>query len=231
MTPADPSPTSKRSFLLQNYLPAVFKEDEGRYTRNWEIEKKPVYDPPFLNDYLLPYEEILLKGDEDLDAIADRIDRIPELLDPKSTEERLLPWLGKFAAFAVRRDVPVERTREALRRLIFLYRIRGTKEYLETLLTLFIDARVTVVDGQPDFQINRYSTIGVNACIGGASPWYFRVYLRFSAVSAGHAEFQAKLARELVDLAKPAHTAYTLEVVLPRMQIGVRSTINLDSIL
>jgi phage tail-like protein len=231
MTDAELLYQRKRRSVLLGYLPAIYSEDESRYDRDWLTATEPDWNPPFLNDYLIPYEQILFTGYEGSLAIEEEIRRLPELLDPGKTEERLLPWLGKWAAFAVRSDVPVERTREALKRLISLYPIRGTSEYIETLLELFIDAAVTVVDGQPDFEINRHSTIGLNSYIGGGAPWFFRVFLRYSATSAGRAEFHTKLANEIVEMAKPAHTAYSIEVVMPRMQIAVRSTINLDSIL
>lgn len=222
-----------RSTLLE-YLPAIYQEGENREARakvDWQRAKTPEYNRPFLDDYLLPYEQLLLKGDGEQVGIEQLIERMPEVFDPLETDERLLSWLAKWAAFKVRGDVPTDRIRRILGQIIGLYRIRGTKEYIETLLELFVDAAATVIDGVPEFEIARHSTIGVNACLGGGAPYFFRVFLRFSASTAGRAEFQARLASEIIELAKPAHTTFELEVVLPRMQIAVRSTINQDTIL
>ena len=42
---------------------------------------------------------------------------------------------------------------------------------------------------------------------------------------------QHKIATALIDLQKPAHTEYTFEIFTATMQIGVRSTIGIDTLL
>jgi hypothetical protein len=39
------------------------------------------------------------------------------------------------------------------------------------------------------------------------------------------------MAYEVVELAKPAHTTYEFEVNSPQMQVGIHSTVGLDTLL
>jgi len=42
---------------------------------------------------------------------------------------------------------------------------------------------------------------------------------------------QVQIAREVIELGKPAHTDYELAIVSPILQLGVHSTIGVDTLL
>jgi len=73
--------------------------------------------------------------------------------------------------------------------------------------------------------------VGMDTSLGGAPPHFFRVQLIAPKLSAPELEVQSRLAVSLIELSKPAHTDYELEIVSRQMQVGVYSTVGLDTIL
>ncbi len=223
-----------KSQLLE-YLPAIYQEadDSGRR--------------PFLNYFLLAFEKISL-GREDgifpeeadsrreaeatFQGLEEEIASLHLLFDPDETPEDFLTWLGSWAALSLRAGLSLLRRRRLVANIIPLYRIRGTKKYVEDLLRLHLDAASSVSDAQlPQLQVALHSTIGKDTYLGGGPPHFFRVTLVFPKEDPLEVAVQSQIARSVVDLAKPAHTYYELDVMSPRMQVGVHSTVGFDTIL
>lgn len=214
---------------LLEYLPAIYQEtNEGE-------------ESTFVGQLLTPFGRILLGGEEDASELGDvelkkgleeEIAALPELFDPGKTPEEFLPWLASWAALSFRPELDETRRRRLLARIIQLYRIRGTRKYLEDLLQLCVDASVSVNDAEiPGFQLERHSTVGVDAYIGGGPPHFFSVTLRAPKLSWEEKEKQIAIAHSIIELAKPAHTFYELSVDSPQFQIGVHSTVGVDTVL
>jgi hypothetical protein len=143
-----------------------------------------------------------------------------------------LDWLAGWAARNFHPEITEQQKRELIANIIPLYRIRGTRRYLERLLDIFLGGKSMVDDlAYPGIQIARYSTVAKDTYVGGSSPHYFRVRIAVSAEQRHQIEARRRLAREVIDQAKPAHTYYDLEIVTPRLQIKVHSRLGVDTFL
>ncbi len=191
---------------LLSLLPAIYRED------------------PLLGRYLLAFEQVLL-------GLERTIDEIGTLFDPLTTREEFLPWLSSWMAFTLRADLDVQQQRAFLARVIPLYRRRGTRQNLQELLSIFTRGIPTVTETTSEMEIGEASTLGVDTFIGGGPPHYFRVTVRLPKAEPEAQLRQSGIARALIDLEKPAHTYYDLDVVFPTMQIGKTSTIGVDTLL
>lgn len=218
---------------LLDYLPAIYHEtDDPNQTS-------------FLALYLRAFERILfggavLKSEDSAEdpseiiepGLEEEIAQIPSLFDPWQTPEEFLPWLANWAALSFHPDLSVERRRNLLAHIIPLYRIRGTRKYMEDVLELCLDTFVLVTDADiPEFQLGHHSTIGVDTYLDGGPPHFFSVRLIAPRLNEYQKEEQMAIAHAMLSLAKPAHTSYELALVSPRMQVGVHSTVGVDTVL
>lgn len=205
-----PTETKSVTSGLLQYLPAIYQDD------------------PFMGRFLLAFEKILL-GREDYPAPAPGeqpdadlnprgleqiIDGLSALYDPLTTPDEFLPWLSKWTALSLRADMTPEQQRRFVARIIKLYEYRGTRENLVHLLELFLVATPSVEVSEKD------------------QPYFFRVQITIpERESPEFVRRQMEIAQSLIELEKPAHTDYTLTVNTPTLQIGVYSTVGVDTLL
>ena len=223
--PIDPKAMSS---YLQN-LPAIFSDD------------------PFLGRFLLAFEQVLTG----LPGLADRepvppfgleeiIAAMATLFDPKASWDAILPgqerqeefvqWLAGWVALGLRADWDSAQKRDFLANIVPLYRGRGTKDNLAELLRIYTGLSPVITGPtETDFQIGVHSTIGVDTQISGSVPHLFHVSVTMPSIDTLQRQFQITTA--LIELQKPAHTEYTLRIFHDTMQIGVRSTIGVDTLL
>lgn len=209
----------KPSSYLQN-LPAIFSEE------------------PFLGRFLLAFEQVLTglkkKEGSPSEGLEEIIAAIATLFDPAETREDFLTWLAGWVALGLRADWTEAQKRNFLSRIVPLYRRRGTKENLAELLSIYTGLSPVITDADDvDFQIGVNSTIGVSTHIGGGIPHFFRVRVTLGKDESDPASLkrQNQIARALIEMQKPAHTDYELEIVSDTIQIGARSTIGVDTLL
>lgn len=243
-----------------DFLPAIYQDPEWKpsskdKSKDDQAETCPICGQSeasrdhknHLREFMEAFEKVLLGFDDyepplrraagpgDLGTViglGQKIERLFELFDPDLTPARFLPWLAGFAALSLRAGMAEEKQRRLIKAMIHLYRNRGTKRYLETLLELCLDVRSAVTEVEdPPLQLGVHSTVGVDAYIGGGPPYFFQVNLFTESLDAKDVEAQRQFAYEVIELAKPAHTTYELTFASPRMQIGVHSTIGLDTVL
>jgi phage tail-like protein len=222
---------------LLDYLPAIYQDPTDG--------NDPANGAQFLRRFLLPFEQVMLsrQGDAlpaagpyrragDFEPLEDEIAQIHLLFDAESTPEEFLHWLASWVALALRSDLSPSRQRRLVANIARLYRIRGTRRYLEELLKLHLDALPSVTDEDlPTFQIANHSTVGADTYLGGGPSFLFQVKLAFSEKEADHVARQRQLAREVIELERPAHTWFELRVIFPRLQLGVQSTVGVDTVL
>ena len=221
----------QRKKLLQ-YLPAIYQEPGTPEQAN--------YLPVFLESF----EKVLFGAEEKRSAEADakkpnaveslneKIGRLHELFDPAAAPEEFLPWLASWAALSLSPAMTPERKRLLIAKIIPLYRIRGTRKYLEEILRLCIEIPSAVIEEEiPPLQLGVHSTVGEDMRIDGGAPHFFLVRLMASDLDAVTVQAQRQLAYEVVELARPAHTGYEFQVLSPEMQVGVHSTVGLDTVL
>jgi phage tail-like protein len=223
---------------LMEHLPAIYQEQD------------PAHPKSFLGQFLLVFEKVLLGLDKDpqpaeaeseeaqpevqqeIEGLGEEIARLHTLFDPEETPEEFLSWLAGWAALSLRYDLSSARKRKLLAKIIPLYRIRGTRKYLEEMLSSCVDAVVSVSDAEePPMQFGVHATVGDDTYIGGGPPYFFSVILVAPKLSQQEKEKQLAIAHSVIELAKPAHTFYELSIVSPRMQFGVHSTVGLDTVL
>ena len=225
---------------LFEYLPAIYQEEGSKGQSN------------HLREFLEGFERVLLGyKDEDpqpggresaegqtreIEAEATGLGRKIELLntlfDPTTAPEAFLPWLAGWGALFLHSGMDIDRRRELIAQIIPLYKIRGTKKYLEDLLELCVDCDTSVHEEEiPALQLGVRSTVGKDTRIGGGPPHFFRVVLTAPKLTAAEVQMRRQMAYEVVELAKPAHTTYEFEVQWSQLQVGVHSTVGLDTVL
>jgi phage tail-like protein len=161
-------------------------------------------DNPFVGQYLWAFEQLLLDLERQISTLA-------SVFDPMEAREEFLPWLSSWVAFTLRADLDPIQQRRFLARIIPLYRRRGTLKNLQDLLAIFTTGLPTVEEAD--------------------DPHHFRVTLRLPQAAPAVQLRQIAIAHALIDLEKPAHTFYDLNLLVPTMQIGVTSHIGVDTLL
>jgi phage tail-like protein len=195
---------------LIEHLPAIYREGTSE-----DDERRA---DKFLRPYLQAFEQVLLDTEKDFPSLQQEVEDIPRLFDAEDTPERFLSWLAGWIALTLHPELIVSRRRRLIGEMAKLYRIRGTREYLQIILKLQLDAEPAVSDMDlPGLQIADHSTVGVDTYLGGGPPFLFHVNLALPRRDEGFAERQARLARDLLDMEKPAHTWYKLTWTYPRL--------------
>ncbi|MEP6620355.1 MAG: phage tail protein [bacterium] len=164
-------------------------------------------EQPFVGRYLWAFEQVLLELEQSIGNLA-------TLFDPAETRDEFLPWLSSWVAFTLRADLLPAQQRAFIARIVPLYRRRGTKQNLQDLLSIFTRGVPTIAEDDDT---------GV--------PHHFRITMRLPQAAPDVLLRQIAIAHALIDLERPAHTFYDLDLQFPTMQIGVTSTIGVDTLL
>jgi phage tail-like protein len=225
--PIDPKTAS--SYLRD--LPAIFSEDG------------------FLGRFLLAFEQVLTGlpdevGREPVPALGleEIIAGMATLFDPKASWDAILPeeerrteflhWLAGWVALGLRADWTDAQKRDFLSNVVRLYRQRGTQENLSELLRIYTGLSPVITGGEDaELQIGVNSTIGVDTVVSGGAPHFFHVSVTMPNPDAATLQRQRQIAMALIELQKPAHTDYELDIVFNTIQIGARSTIGVNTLL
>jgi phage tail-like protein len=174
---------------------------------------------PALRQLLGVFETILCEPHER--ALEVQIARIPMLFDvtphelPAWLSERrdaLLPWLAQWVALSGPGPVSLEGRRRLIGRIVPLYARRGTRHYVTELLRFFLpdNADIDVEDRQFRGLVLGQARIGLDAWLAEDRPFWFKVTIRMP--TGGRTDWRERI-RQVIDLAKPAHTTYDLELV------------------
>lgn len=153
-------------------------------------------------------------------ALADQIATIASLFDPHETPKEFLQWLAKWVALTHFSGLPMDRQRRLLATIVPLYGMRGTRHYLENILQYYLpEGTVIEIDdlGSTGFQVGD-TAVGIDTRLGGDTPFWFKVRILMSDNPAqweeeGAKERKKRQIRRVIDLAKPAHTMYELEIL------------------
>lgn len=197
-------------------------------------------EPNFVGVLLRAFEEILSgAGTEHGPSLNASVDALPRLFSAQDTPPEFLDWLSGWVALVHRADLEEEERRRFLQEAVPLYRWRGTRTGLRRIVQLYTGMEPTITEPGPDLRIGETTVVGAGR-IGGGLPHTFEVRVRLPdevAARAGEgavaerARRTHEVLRALIESEKPAHTVCTLVVEVPTMQIGVRSTIGLSTLL
>jgi phage tail-like protein len=187
------------------HLPAFFQEDPflGRFLLAFEriLSGLPAADPPNLPSVPIGLEQLL--------------DRIHTYFDPldrdgsgKSAPPDFLPWLATWVATSLREDWSDDTRRRFIANIVPLYRQRGTKAALQSLLKLYTGVDVEVLEDPKE---------------PGAAPFpprYFQVRFTVTERDPSLLSRKAVIATDIIDREKPAHTFYGLRISYPSLEIA-----------
>ncbi|MGE0642618.1 MAG: phage tail protein [Nitrospira sp.] len=201
MTPSDLNSSSRPELL--SHLPAAFSEPHG--------------EGQLFRDFLAAFDDILFADK----GLRSAIQSLGGYLDPQTAPSEFLPWLASWMGVTLYHRLPTPRQRQFIANAADYYRYRGTPQNLRRLLELFTGAAVEIEEPTfKVFQVGVQSAIGCETYIGGGPPHVFRVSLKLTANAVddmGDIGMQeddlVRVAREVIDLEKPAHTTYELTIV------------------
>jgi phage tail-like protein len=143
------------------------------------------------------------------------VDDLPRHLNPQEAPAGFLPWLASWVALSEHPDLDVDVTRMLIAHAIPMYRWRGTRRGLESLLAVVTrGGRIAVTE--PDAAGLRVGTarIGVSTRLGTDRPHRFDVHVELPETCGDDALAAAPMIiRRFIDEARPAHAQYQLTVV------------------
>jgi phage tail-like protein len=209
----------KPSILLE-YLPAIYQSD------------------PFIGQYLLAFEKVLLGINDHVSVknlekgLEETIADIAIYFDPQQTPENFLSWLSSWVALSLRADLSEQQQRQFIANMIQLYRKRGTKDNLKTILQIFIQGEPEIIEtANAEFQVG-VSTLGKTTYIGGGFPHFFKVNIILpDGLNIEQRRRKEAIARFVIDLEKPAHTQYNLNIIAVGTLTVGKSKVGVDTIL
>jgi phage tail-like protein len=141
-----------------------------------------------------------------------------------------LGWLAGWVSLTLREDWSAEHKRKFIANAVQLYRLRGTKAgIIQFVQTYTGGPAVEISEEGAEFQLGVHSRIGVDTVLDSGTPFFFRVKLA-SSDPLGFQK-QQEIVTAIIELQKPAHTSFSLEVETLQFQIGVNSRIGVDTLL
>ena len=150
------------------------------------------------------------------------------LLVPRLSGAAHLAWLAGWIGLALRPDRGEQWNRELLRLAGAIGPRRGTRAGVEAFVNAYLrgEAHAVVVDPAQPLQVGLVATVGADTVVCGGPPHWFWIELTTEAGNstlrqpAGLAAL-AQAARAAADRERPAHTAYSLRIHAPTLQLGV----------
>ena len=173
---------SQSSYL--KYLPTIYSENE------------------FAGRFLMIFESVL-------GPLESMVANLAFYLDPGTRPEELLPWLASWMKVELNDNWPVERRRELVKSLAWLFQWRGTRRGLREFLRLYTGIEPQITEDFGGIVLTEQSELGRNTVLGGGSPNTFTVTFETADPSAINEE-QVKT---IIEASKPAHAGYILRVV------------------
>ena len=199
---------SKPVSSYRAHLPAVLQADD------------------LIGDFLLAFERILsdsgstspyLPKEEEIDdrnphppALEEVIRKIPAFFDPQQTPKTFLPWLAGWVALNLREEWEHETKRQFIQKIVPLYQKRGTKECLVEILKIYLESSgMFKAVSQQAKVYDQFEEL----------PHYFQVELSLPTPDLKLYWRQVRIATAIIDQEKPAHTFYSLKILVPSMQL------------
>ena len=190
--------------------------------------------------FLKPFERIFstgatLAGGVTVQGFEQVIDQMHERFVPDLAPRNFLGWLAAWLALTLREDWDEPTQRTLIRRISSLYPQRGTPAGILSMLELYLPTTppaptVSIVEASA-LQVGVTSTVGVDTWVGGDLPHHFTVRVEFPRTNLATFELRRRAVIDIVEREKPAHTFYDLEMLIPTMQVGVHSTVGVDTVL
>lgn len=161
------TPPAGRYLWLRVHLSGSRRQGPGLFAL------RATFPRPSLLDYLPAYwrsdgadatERALALFEGWMTEMDQRIDVLPQLLDPNLVPAEALPWLGDFLALGFDARVREGVRRALLANIAELYRARGTVPGLARLLSILAEAPVQIIEG---FRLRRPTAAFVGTALVG----------------------------------------------------------------
>lgn len=224
------------------HLPQIFRVSRGRDGTR------------FLGRFLMIFEALLSgRADAEVDGekvigLEERIAGFAAYLDPALTpvddpdaepalRSEFLDYLASWVALEVDQNWTLAQKREWLRRIVPLYKRRGTRDGMAEYLAMFIGNQASLDEPPGGFILGGAgnTTLGVDTFLAGAPAYFFRVRINYGFATEPFdiATWRniRKGTRAIVDLEKPAHTYYTLDARTPGFVVAEHSTVGRDTLI
>jgi phage tail-like protein len=174
---------SNQNRYLQ-FLPGIYSEDD------------------FTSRFLSIFESVSR-------PIENTIDSISSYFDPSVASEEFLQWVSKWLNITLINSMPVERKRSIMSRAGDLFETRGTRIGLTKLLEVYTGLDVEIEENFGPFKLSPQSSLGNNTILGEGTPFTFTIFIHISDTEIPNLD----QLRNIIDLEKPIHTNYSIELV------------------
>jgi phage tail-like protein len=162
----------------------------------------PFHADPFMRRFLMIFETVL-------GPIERTIDNVAYYLDPRLTPAELLPWLASWVGLELDEHWSLHTQRQLVLWAVSLYRWRGTRRALREHLRLYTGRTPLIVENFSGFRVGQDGGLGVNTRLGDAPRPH---WLSVTVLADRPEELDERIVRQIIELEKPAHVGYTLEV-------------------
>lgn len=193
---------------LLDYLPAVYREEET--------------SRDFLERYMSLFGTLF-------DSIDEQIDGMPKHLDPDRVQGKQLRWLASWLGLSCDEHWSDDWVRRLIRAAPELYRYRGTRRGIETLIETLTGRKPMIVE---PFQFKAMREQGglkwLMDDLYGGDPFTFTLLLH---QDQARTEKERVLLRELVEDHKPAYTQVQIMWLQPWMYLDLHTYLGVNTML
>jgi phage tail-like protein len=225
-----PNPLGRLLMAFESIFLGLSKSYESEWA---DLQQQPGFEEILGGAVNQSSRKILLEGIQRYfdpgPTVADPNPKLPD--DYNRAPADFLSWLAGWVSLTLRQDWDDARKRDFIARAVQLYRLRGTKDGVAKFVQVYTVLPVEISEQSAGFQLGVHSQIGVDTLLNGGAPFFFRVKLRLPKPDPALLGQEENIARAIIDLQKPAHTTYSLEIETPQFQIGVQSTVGVDTLL
>ncbi len=180
------------------YLPALYAEQDEMMGR-----------------FLMLFESVWA-------PLSAQIDALHYYLDPRTAPTGLLPWLAHCVDLTLSDQWTEDQRRRLIASALVLYRRRGTRRGLQDFLEIYTGQKPQIVEHRANnLRLGSGARLSSSVALGQRNiPHTFTVTLSLPAVQAASSHERARketdrqrMVEAIIEAEKPAHTAYTLQIL------------------
>jgi phage tail-like protein len=200
------SPARNGSVVASGSLSGLLPGVEVGVSSYVQYLPAPYQLDPFVGRFLLIFESIL-------GPIEQTIDTLASYFDPRLAPPELLPWLASWVGVELDEHWPLERRRQLIVWAARLYGLRGTRRGLREHLRLYTGRTPLIVENFDGLRLGQDAVLGLSTQVGSDSPRANALHVTVFADASD--ALDERIVRQIIELEKPAHVAYTLEIRAP----------------
>ncbi|MFO7995876.1 MAG: phage tail protein [Dehalococcoidia bacterium] len=182
----------------------VQNNGNGAKTQSGYLQHLPgLYrDDELMGQFLFIFESIM-------EPLENTVSSLPMYFDPMVTPDSLLEWLAYWVDVALDTTWGIERRRELVKSAAELYRWRGTRRGLAEHLRIYTGTVPEISEHIQGMRLDHDTELGINTQLGSSGAGnHFTVSLKLNKED----EIDINNVRSIIEVQKPAHTVYTLQV-------------------